>query len=127
MGVLVFCYCSLNVNFVFFNDSSHITFKLRPIITLKCLWIFPFLYIVSITNAVLLAFLLFYFDTTSTSYVHTSVSLKAIMRYLKQTKLMLLISFCHLVMRVFYFLKGVVYKLYKVLDLISFFGIYVIL
>ena len=49
------------------------------------------------------------------------------MGYLKQIKLILLISFCHLVMRVFYFLKGVVYKLYKVLDLISFFGIYVIL
>ena len=40
VSVLIFCCCSLNVNIVFFKQLYHITFKLRPIITLKYLWLF---------------------------------------------------------------------------------------
>ena len=39
MGVLVFCCSYSNIDFVFFKQLCHLTFKLRPIITLKYLWV----------------------------------------------------------------------------------------
>ena len=81
VSVLIICSYSSNINIVFFKQLCHITFKLRPIITLKHLWIFK--------------------NTT----LFICVSFKNIIRHLKQIKLMLLIRFCHIVMRNYYFLK----------------------
>ena len=40
MIMLVFCFCSSNVNIGFFKQLCRITFKLRLIISLKDLWVF---------------------------------------------------------------------------------------
>ena len=97
-----------------------ITFKLRSIITLKYLWVFKhitFVCIVSNTKATALAFLVLrtlatlHLDNASTptnvylDLFHPKKTCSPFMLCIKPNKLMLLVSFCHLIMRVIYFLR----------------------
>ena len=133
MSMLVCRCCPSNINIIFFKQLCHIIFKLRPIITLKYLldW-FQHKYNVA------------WFlspkcpgDFTSRCNIDAfqdilaRVPFKNIVRHVKKIKLMLLIRFCHIVVRMIYFLWRWYWTCQSAFfanhDLISFFNIDVIL
>ena len=121
------------------KQFCHISFKLRPITSLKQLWLFKHTTLVaSNTNATSLTFLVLrslatlYLNATSTAentYSHVFCSRNY--EVLQQIKLKLLIRFYHLVMGITYFLRCGVWTCQSACfakhDFTSFFGINVIL
>ena len=124
MGVLIFRCCSSNLNVMFFKQLCHFVFKLWSIIALEYLWVLiraTVFVVASNTNATSPHFLVLkglqtlYFDALSmlVKDILVCISFKKPMRHIKQIRLVLLIRFCHTVMRMMYFFWGLYKNLPK--------------